>query len=258
MPALGQAATILEQAQRSASGAARPVISAVLADAYYQMGRYADSRRVSAALFQELPDSPTAWFSAVRAAYAADGRDAGRTLIDTNLPRFEHNAAALRPVGNIAMSYDDVDRSSAISRQLIDSGRSDISDYNQIAWGDLMQGTVTDASLEVANRGVQKAGNAPVSGLLHTVAAVYAVLGKETEARATILQRMQLDRSDEPTEADWYVFGLIAEQYGLHDDAASMYRRLKRPGTDLGIGASSYALAQRQLKGITVAPESAK
>jgi hypothetical protein len=61
---------------------------------------------------------------------------------------------------------------------------------------------------------------------------------------------MKLDGSPEPLDADWYVFGRIAEEYGLTKDASAMYRRLERPKTDLRLAASSYALAQRRLAGL--------
>jgi len=113
-----------------------------------------------------------------------------------------------------------------------------------------MAGKASAASLEAMNQAVVMMGNKPASGILHTLAALDADLGKETDARAVLLQRMKMDGSLEPTEADWYVFGRIAEAYGSDKDAASMYGRLERPKTDLGIGGSSYALAQKRLAGL--------
>jgi hypothetical protein len=157
---------------------------------------------------------------------------------------------ALRAIAGVAMGFGDVETSAKLTRQIIDSGRATPGDYNQIAWGDLMSAKTGPASLEAANQGVLMMGNRATSGLLHTLAAVDADIGKETEARAVLLQHMKLDGSPEPLDADWYVFGRIAEEYGLTKDASAMYRRLERPKTDLGLAASSYALAQRRLAGL--------
>jgi len=58
---------------------------------------------------------------------------------------------------------------------------------------------------------------------------------------------------DEADDNDWYVFGRIAESYGLKDEAASMYRRLERPRNERLIPSSSYPLAQKRLRVIAAA-----
>jgi hypothetical protein len=62
------------------------------------------------------------------------------------------------------------------------------------------------------------------------------------------LQRITVLGEDELDDNDWYVFGRIAESYGLDKDAVTMYRRLRRPKNEQAIASSSYALAQRRLK----------
>ena len=54
----------------------------------------------------------------------------------------------------------------------------------------------------------------------------------------------------EPDDSCWYVFGRIAEQFGLADAARDYYGRLERPKTDRSIAVSSYTLAQKRLKGL--------
>ena len=91
-------------------------------------------------------------------------------------------------------------------------------------------------------------GGKESTALLHTLAAVAAEIGREGEARTTLLERMKLEGADEPDDAEWYVFGRIAEQYGLGSDAETMYRKLSKPKDESAIPVSSYALAQRRLK----------
>lgn len=78
--------------------------------------------------------------------------------------------------------------------------------------------------------------------------AVEAELDKPAEARASLLQRMTGMGEDEPDDNDWYVFGRIAECYGLQQEAAGMYHRVQPPRNTLTVADSSYALAQRRLK----------
>jgi hypothetical protein len=106
---------------------------------------------------------------------------------------------------------------------------------------------VTPTTLELANRGMFIANNGSTA-LMHTLAAVEAELDKPAEARASLLQRIDALGEDEPDDNDWYVFGRIAESYGLNQEAAAMYRRLKPPKDERTIPASSYALALRRLK----------
>lgn len=244
------AIAILEGGRGNTTGAAAAPLSAALAEASFQAKQYNKSLAIAEDLVKQLPQSLTAVLLASRAAYAAGGQKGGRRIVDASIGRFDQDPMALRAIAGVAMGFGDVETSAKLTRQIIDSGRATPGDYNQIAWGDLMSAKTGPASLEAANQGVLMMGNRATSGLLHTLAAVDADIGKETEARAVLLQHMKLDGSPEPLDADWYVFGRIAEEYGLTKDASAMYRRLERPKTDLGLAASSYALAQRRLAGL--------
>jgi hypothetical protein len=58
-----------------------------------------------------------------------------------------------------------------------------------------------------------------------TLACLYAEKGKTREAREMLLRTMELQGLEQPNEAIWFGFGLVAEQYGLNDVALSLYRR---------------------------------
>jgi len=237
---------ILEDARRDADATSRNAVSAALAGAYFSAKKYDSALPIAEQLLKDLPQSPTALMVAVRTAYAAGGRKEADRVMNANLDRFKNDVDALRGVAVAAMSFGDADRSTVLEKQIVDSGQGQASDYNQIAWGDLMAGKVTAETLSIANKGVLLAGNES-SSLLHTLAAVDAELGKESEARTTLLQRMKVLGSPEPDDEDWYVFGRIAEQYGFNQEAASMYRRLAKPQNELAIPATSYGLAQKRL-----------
>jgi tetratricopeptide (TPR) repeat protein len=245
---------ILEQGAAGGGAGASGALSAALVEAYLTAKQYAKAEPLATSLLKALPQSPAALSLALRAAYAAGGRSAANAILSANLQRFTQDVEGLRSAATIAMIFGDTERSGALEKQIVDSGRGTANDFNQIAWGDLMAGKVTAATLESANRGMLIANNQS-TGLMHTLAAVYAELGKESDARATLLQRMAALKAAEPDDDDWYVFGRIAEQYGLQDAAAGMYRRLARPANELAIPASSYALARKRLQAMGVAGE---
>lgn len=235
---------ILEAATREGSVAG---ITAGLAEAYFAAGEYAKFLPVANRLLKDMPQSPTAFVLALRAAYAGAGKAAARSLLNEQVEHFKDDVAALRGAATTAMLFGDPDSAVAVERRIVGSGRATASDYNAIAWSELMAERVTSETLDTANKGMAIAG-AEAGGLLHTVAAVDAELGRESEARAAILQRIKAMGSEEPDDDDWYIFGRIAEQYGLAMDAAAHYKRLGKPGNDLLIPSTSYGLAQRRLK----------
>jgi hypothetical protein len=60
---------------------------------------------------------------------------------------------------------------------------------------------------------------------------------------------------DEPDDSEWYVFGRIAENFGLSEEATAMYRRLIKPSNERLIASSCYALAQQRLKAMGTAAQ---
>ena len=119
-------------------------------------------------------------------------------------------------------------------------------DWNNIGWAFVMANRATPEAIEFAQKGVY-ATNSSSFGILHTLAALYAEAGKTTEAREIILQAMIVGGQDEPEGNSWYVFGRIAEQYGITDAALAAYKRIEKPKSDDGLPASTWALAQRRL-----------
>jgi tetratricopeptide (TPR) repeat protein len=238
---------ILEASAKNADPAIASAVSAALIEAYCSAKQYAKAMPLAENLLKALPQSPAALYLALRAAYASGGLKAAGAILDANLERYAQDVVALRSAATVAMIFGDTERSAAIEKRIIDSGRATANDYNQLAWGDLLAGKATAASLENANKGMLL-GNNQSTALMHTLAAIDAELGKPGDARATLLQRMTAEGAPEPDDEEWYVFGRIAEQYGLTDAAAGMYRKLTKPSIDMAVASSSYALAQRRLR----------
>jgi tetratricopeptide (TPR) repeat protein len=116
--------------------------------------------------------------------------------------------------------------------------------FNDMAWSAVVSDHVTPQALEEALAAVKQAKpENPVS--LRTLAAVYAELGKTPDALENLRHAVQL-RGERMDDGDWYVLGRIAEQYGLNDLAAGLYRKV--PPKPIAGGDDAYAVAQRRLK----------
>jgi len=106
---------------------------------------------------------------------------------------------------------------------------------------------VDPEALELARRAVDQS-RGPGGFALHTLASVHAVRGEPAEAIQTIRQAVERGNpANQPESHDWLVVGLVAEAYGLPDDAAAAYRRVEPEPDD---GLSSFTLAERRLKAL--------
>jgi hypothetical protein len=115
---------------------------------------------------------------------------------------------------------------------------------NDMAWSAVVSGNVTRQALDEALAAVKQAKpENPVC--LRTLAAVYAELGKTPDALENLRHAVQL-RGERLDDGDWYVLGRIAEQYGLNDLAAGLYRKV--PLKPIASGDDAYDAAQRRLK----------
>lgn len=130
-------------------------------------------------------------------------------------------------------------------QSLIDKGRAEASDYNNLAWSHVVRGAVTENTLELVRIATQNGGS---SYSLHTLAAVLADLGRTTEAQAALLKEMDAQGMEEPGGNEWYVLGRIAEQLDIPQAALACYNRVKpRKPDDLNDPGSCASMALKRL-----------
>jgi hypothetical protein len=115
---------------------------------------------------------------------------------------------------------------------------------SDMAWSAIVAGKVTQQSLDEALAAV-KENKHPDATSLRTLAAIDAELGKTPDALDNLRRAVEL-RGEQIEDGDWYVLGRIAEQYGLDELAAGLYRKV--PLTPPAGGEDAYAVAQRRLK----------
>ncbi len=133
-------------------------------------------------------------------------------------------------------------RRGGCTRQSPFSGRSRI----QLAWFGLVNGFLTPEVFQAAQR-ASVLSNYTEPSILRTLSAVYAEQGQTTEAREVLLKSMDLHDLKEPDSVSWYVFGRIAEQFGVREAAIAYYRKVTPPGPEEQPATSTYSLAQRRL-----------
>ena len=116
-------------------------------------------------------------------------------------------------------------------------------DQNNVAWISLFFDRDGGPDLEAATRASQQ-NNGPA---MHTLACVYAEMGKAREARDLLIQAMTLRNLSKPDESTWYGFGRIAELYGERDIALASYSKLHAGPIPAADYQSTFTLAQRRL-----------
>jgi transglutaminase-like putative cysteine protease len=126
---------------------------------------------------------------------------------------------------------------------LLDGGRADANDHNECAWNALFLPPPRTAAIERARRGAQMARAGQSRAFLHTLATLYASEDQSAEAYGVILDAMKAGSDDAPRPEDWFVFGRMAETYGLPESAAAVYRRVTKSEDPI----STWALARERL-----------
>ncbi len=217
-----------------------------LATAYQRLGRVDDMVRAGRMLVALRPDSDAGFSYLGRALVRAGGWDECRRLAGDRLKRLPDDLDAIRILASVAGRTGDFEAEEKFYGRLVETGKAEAPDLNNLAWLALFRGGVTDQAIDRAQRAVvlTRQGNAAD---LHTLASLYAEAGKTAEARELILKAMQMNGSEEPRPDDWYVFGRIAEQYGVREAAVSAYTKVAPPGPDADVLQSTYSLAQKRL-----------
>ena len=199
-------------------------------------------RRLSAA----RPDSASA-FSLEVASLSGLGRwDEVRAAAERRLQRAAEDPRAQAALALAAQERGDFDAAEQLLRHLAESGKASAAELNQLAWLLLVRGRAGDEGVELAQR-ANNLSSYKSYPALHTLAALYAEEGKTAESYKVILQA--LEAKDEPAAggADWYVFGRLAEQYGLPDVARRLYARVGASPAGEAEALSSHHLAQERL-----------
>ena len=244
-----EAVEILEKARNQAGDEdVRLALELALTKALLKQKRYEEAAAGARRLLKTAPDSETA-FALLRRALSKLRKWAEvEAAAEERLRRKPDDVAALRVLQMNEMHQGDGAAAQKYARRLVEIGKAEAGDLNDLAWAALVEGKVTDKALQNALLAVTPP-NTPAAGSLHTLAALYAESGKASEARDVLLQSLKLRGADEPEPDDWYVIGRLAEHYGARGAAITAYRKSK-PEEDADLPDSSYQLALRRLRAL--------
>lgn len=126
----------------------------------------------------------------------------------------------------------------------IDSGRAGSQAYNEYAWSVLFSDAPRDSALVRAERAAASSRYSNIA-FVHTLASVYAEAGRPEKAMQAFMRILKSTPSG-PEPHDWYVFGRVAEAYGLADTAKDAYRKAAPSGN--GEARTSGILARQGLE----------
>jgi len=246
----GTAIAILREGREKAtSDSARLNLDLALAQGFMKSKKYGDLLPVAQRLVASSPDSATAFRLLAAAQIKTKRWEECEKTVAERLRRLPDDPDAIRVQMTLSAERGDMEQAHQFGQKLATLGKATSTDLNNLAWYALVRGAVDEEAIQNAQRAVLSSHSAD-PGALHTLASLYAEVGKTTEARQVLLQAMDVEGLDEPDEKSWYVFGRIAEQFGICDAAAADYRKLKPPEADSTSATSTYVLAQRRLKAL--------
>jgi tetratricopeptide (TPR) repeat protein len=238
---------MLEQAKKTAkTDAERLNLSLALLSGYDKLDDYSTLLAESTELAKLYPESKTLFGDQQRALTGLGKYAEAEAQIQERLKRTPDDIDATRAQVTLSVAREDYLRAHELGQKIVAAGRAEAQDLNLLAWNSLFTGKVGDEDVKTALKAAELSPkNAPI---LHTLACAYAELGKAKEAREVLVQAMDILSLDEPTEAYWYGFGRIAEQYGEDQIALTDYEKVAKPKKANEIPGSSFRLAQNRIK----------
>jgi tetratricopeptide (TPR) repeat protein len=219
-------------------------------DAFMSAEKWHEAVELAKALYERYPKSATA-LDGYAQALAGGRQDAAlKSLGEQALQQRPDDATTLRTLVAANSAAYQYAQAVAYLKKLQDQGKAEANDYNSLAWLSLFAGPVDDDTLHAAQQAnlLTKSDN---FSILHTLACVYAGLGKSEQARQSLLQGMDAGEIEKPNSAVWYVFGVIYENYGLKEAAIAAYQRVEKPDTRRELPEDTYLLAQQRMTALT-------
>ncbi len=219
-----------------------------LNQAYATLDRWSDARTTAAQLLRASSDSVTAFHLYVWSCIHLKDWKALNLAANERMASFSRDQDAIAVLSDAADRQGKLEESLNILRAAIrENSNPGVGLLNNYAWNCLFMDKLPEDAIEISQRAVRMTENKQF-GVLHTLSAVYAEVGRVGEARQLLVEGMGKEGMAEPDSAVWYVFGRIAEQYGRMDAAVKAYKRVEDDREGEPRSNTTYNLAQRRLK----------
>jgi transglutaminase-like putative cysteine protease/tetratricopeptide (TPR) repeat protein len=239
---------ILESAERSGiakTDVQRCGILIALINGYDNLQMYDKALRVGDELARFYPDSRLLFlgrsFDLRMLGRFKEADELAQHRLSTNPADIDAQKALMTAAtmqDNHALAYE-------LGLKIIRLDNAQAGDLNDLAWESLFLGKTDVEDLNNALKASQLRNEFPE---LHTLACIYAELGKAIEARDVLIEAMDKANMDDMDPNTWYALGRIAEQYGERDLAMADYKQIEKPKPDIAIPGSAYELAQLRLR----------
>ncbi len=227
---------------------AKAVLDLMLFRVYSTLDRWPEALSASTSVLNAYPDSDTAFMFFSLAAIKMKNWQALDDAAKQRLDKIPDDDQAVLVLAQAACAQDNFQKALQLVKPRLSNPKASIAVLNNYAWNGLYVSPVPPDVVEIAQRAARLTENKSFA-VVHTLAAVYAEIGRPAEARKLLLDVMDEVDMDEPNEAAWYVFGRIAEQYGQTEAALAAYARTReKQPSDNAAGDSTWALAQRRAK----------
>jgi tetratricopeptide (TPR) repeat protein/transglutaminase-like putative cysteine protease len=237
---------LLTAGREAAPPRLRPAVDVALMQANFALKRYEQVLAIADRLAPDHAGSERLLEYRLSALRRLHRWDEVYALAEERLKAHPDAPDALRLMASCLEHQGDFARAEQIYRRLVDGGSRRAIDYNNLAWLALFHTPVPTEAVSLAEQAVSLSGGEKWGGL-HTLAALYAETGKTAAARETILKSMDLSGSPVPASHDWYVLGVIAEQYGETQAAREAFANMDAGDPDNREPNSTYALMERRL-----------
>jgi len=128
--------------------------------------------------------------------------DEWQTLVQEKIQKNPDELAYLRSAAELATYRGEMEKSREVARGIINEGKANEQDFNQYAWYAVLLQKPSDAeTLDFAHRASDLTKNSN-RGILHTLACVYAQVGKTSQRREYLLKAMDAAHLGEPDPSD--------------------------------------------------------
>lgn len=237
--------TMLEALSQKAPEAERSKFDLALTLAYQKLERWKDMKDTSERLLKAYPRSDRAIGLVVAACVQLKDWSTAEAAIHDRLQAEPDSMMAKRLSAQLLAAKGEFAKASDALRANADDSRATINDLNSFAWSGLFLPSVPPDMLEAAERGNSMAQGKQFP-ILHTLACLYAEVGKPVESRNLLMKAMEISNMAEPTSEVWYGFARLAEVYGQYDAAAVDYKRVEAP--EIPTTFATYDLAQQHMR----------
>ncbi|HWM89208.1 MAG TPA: DUF3857 domain-containing protein [Thermoanaerobaculia bacterium] len=235
--------------QAAPEGPRRDALDRALLAAYLALDKHAEAADTALRL-AGTQDSETLYRVQLMSLTELRRWDELRRIAEARLAKTPGDLLAQSSLAEVAILQGDLDGAETILQRILDSGKAHADQYNEVAWVALVRGRIDERTLEMAQRAASLSQYQDY-GILHTLATVYAEQGKTAEAYRVILQALEL--KEDPNLEDWYVFGRLAEHYGLPDAARRYYEKAREGAEDDSNPMATIHLVRKRLEALGAA-----